>query len=485
MPSNSKGVSRFSLYRLAGKLKFLRPEAVDDISRDVDARLVDLEKLSVSWESLATSLTNYGLERVNNVLVPLIEQAKSLVSLGAMLSTTSSSNVLIGTGPKTFVIDAEQSHIFAPAQTIAITAAGDPSTTMVGDLVGYDPETAELTIDATLAAGAGLHDDWIVSPSAPANLAHEVSTDNPHDVSAGQVGAYSAAQVDILMAAHAGDTDNPHQVSAGQVGAYSIAAMDVLLAGRLNEAGADALYPRLDGANAGPLAGFRSLLINGDFGINQRGFAGGALTAGSYGHDRWKADTGGADYSVAGDTITLASGTIVQVIESPRLAGETITLSVEDPSGDIDVDVEDESDTITAGSGRRGVTLTVPAGSTGDITVKLSATAQTFKRVQLEVGGHATPFERRPIGVELGLCQRYYVGTFASIHAQRVGSGSTFSVAAHAYPVEMRANPSNTVSAYVNIGGITINGDRFQFRVQGTATGANVYISNVTADAEL
>jgi len=33
-----------------------------------------------------------------------------------------------------------------------------------------------------------------------------------------------------------------------------------------------------------------NLLINGDFQINQRGFGGGALTAGVYGFDRWKAE---------------------------------------------------------------------------------------------------------------------------------------------------------------------------------------------------
>jgi len=116
--------------------------------------------------------------------------------------------------------------------------------------------------------------------------------------------------------------------------------------------------------NAGPLAGFRNLLINGDFAINQRGFAGGALAAGTYGHDRWKADAAGASYTVSAGTITLASGALVQVIESPRLAGIAVTLSLENPSADIGVDIAGETATITAGSGRRGVTLTIPSGST-------------------------------------------------------------------------------------------------------------------------
>ena len=202
--------------------------------------------------------------------------------------------------------------------------------------------------------------------------------------------------------------------------------------------------------NAGPLAGFRNYLINGDFGINQRDFAGGALSAGSYGHDRWKADTGGANLSVSGDTVTLTSGTIVQVIESPGLGGATVTVSVEDPSGSITVDVEGQTDTITSGSGRRGITLTVPSGSTGDVTVKLSATSVDFKRIQLERGTVATPFEFRPAAIEQALCQRYfqvvtvyqYHGLFATAF-----SGGAWKTSPQPFPVTMRNSPSGVIVA--------------------------------------
>jgi hypothetical protein len=49
------------------------------------------------------------------------------------------------------------------------------------------------------------------------------------------------------------------------------------------------------------------------------------------------------------------------VIEAPGLAGQTVSLSVEDPSGAIAVDVAGASGTISAGPGRRSVTLAVPA----------------------------------------------------------------------------------------------------------------------------
>jgi hypothetical protein len=74
--------------------------------------------------------------------------------------------------------------------------------------------------------------------------------------------------------------------------------------------------------------------------------------------------------------------------------------------------------------------------------------------VQLEVGEVATPFERRPYGTELALCQRYYTsitGGYIGAHAftaNRVLSGMFF-------PATMRATPtasttSNSVYYFTN-----------------------------------
>jgi hypothetical protein len=65
--------------------------------------------------------------------------------------------------------------------------------------------------------------------------------------------------------------------------------------------------------------------------------------------------------------------------------------------------------------------------------------------VQLEVGSVATPFERRPYGTELALCQRYYY-LFASGNNANLGVGgyynSTYVTTTATFPVTMRAAPS-------------------------------------------
>jgi hypothetical protein len=85
--------------------------------------------------------------------------------------------------------------------------------------------------------------------------------------------------------------------------------------------------------------------------------------------------------------------------------------------------------------------------------------------VQLEVGSVATPFERRPFGTELALCQRYYYKNLANLSTVRLSisgivTASTAGQALVQFPVPMRIAPtaleqSGTAGDYslVNSGG--------------------------------
>jgi Protein of unknown function (DUF2793) len=204
------------------------------------------------------------------------------------------------------------------------------------------------------------------------------------------------------------------------------------------------------------LSGSRNLLINADGAINQRVFSGGALAQGVYGYDRWKAGPGGCSIVRAADETFTLTGPLVQVIERPGLAGEFVTVSVENPTGPLTVTVEGVSATIAAGSGRRGVGLAVPAAATGNVTLTLAGSGVSFARPVLNRGPAVEPFERLPAGVALALCQRTYVKTFppATRPAYDLGSaGALFSYAILSnsipmvrwqFPVPMRATPTLT-----------------------------------------
>jgi hypothetical protein len=153
--------------------------------------------------------------------------------------------------------------------------------------------------------------------------------------------------------------------------------------------------------NGGQLAGLRNRIINGNFGINQRAYvSGAAVGAGLYGHDRWKMAASGDTYTFSTTanvtTITIpASKVLQQVIEGLNLETGTYTLSWSGTA----------QGKIGAGSlGASGITGSITGGT--DTTIEFGP--GTVSKVQLEFGPVATPFEHRPYGMELALCQRYY-----------------------------------------------------------------------------
>lgn len=172
----------------------------------------------------------------------------------------------------------------------------------------------------------------------------------------------------------------------------------------------------------------QNLLINGDFQINQRAFAGGSLASGAYGYDRWKA-SGASSLSLSGMILTLASGEIAQVVERAfwghaSLASTTMTLSVEAPTNDLSVTIGSATGTIPAGSGRRSVTLTTAPGDIGDTTVKLARSgggSVSFGQVKLELGASATGWQRRP--EESWLAARYCHVVRPGAAGVRLGAG--------------------------------------------------------------
>lgn len=210
--------------------------------------------------------------------------------------------------------------------------------------------------------------------------------------------------------------------------------------------------------NGGPLAGMRNRIINGNFRINQRSnTSGSALSAGVYGHDRWKAGAGGGTYTFSQNlvdtTITVTAGSLIQVIEDKNIEGGNYMLSW--------------SGTATAriginGSAASGSYVASPiaiTGATQGQTISIEFSTGTVGTVQLEPGTKVTPFERRMHGIELSLCQRYY--EFSQACNFTSGGASGFSTNTYCqfipFAVPKRASPTfNTADAVGAAGKVTI-----------------------------
>jgi hypothetical protein len=234
--------------------------------------------------------------------------------------------------------------------------------------------------------------------------------------------------------------------------------------------------------SGGSLAGLRNRIINGNFGVNQRGVSGTVvLTAGVYGHDRWKAGAGGCTYTFATalnvTTITISAGTLQQVIEGSNLESGVFRLSF---SGTATARVDSGS------YGASGASVTGTAVGGTNQTVEFGT--GTVGRVQYEFGAVPTAFEQRPIGLELALCQRYYLQLAGNSGFRLDFNGAAANYQGRAiftFPVPMRAAPTMNAptSSNVNVNTATYAVDNaFSWNIYGAATAAgNCSIAPTTA----
>jgi hypothetical protein len=225
----------------------------------------------------------------------------------------------------------------------------------------------------------------------------------------------------------------------------------------------------------------RNKIINGNFGINQRAVSGTVvLAAGQYGHDRWKAGAGGCTYTFATSanvtTLTITAGTLMQVIEGENLLSGTHVLTW---TGTATARVDSGS------YGASGLTGT----ATGGTTQTIEFATGTVSKVQYEPGSVPSPFEHRPYGTELVLCQRYYEtgGIYGFGYAATGGVGRAARVT---HSVSKRANPTVTLSSltYGNASAATTSTiliDGFGINVSVSAAGVYSVTGNWTASAEL
>lgn len=223
--------------------------------------------------------------------------------------------------------------------------------------------------------------------------------------------------------------------------------------------------------------GFKNLLINSNFAVNQRNASGTVtLAAGAYGHDRWKAGSGGCTYTFSSTggitTLNISSGTLMQVIEGANLRSGTNTLSW----------VGSAQGRIGSGSyGASGVTASVAGGS--NLSVEFGV--GTVSTPQFERGETPSSYEFRPIATELSLCQRYYEISGGQFGYTNPGNNATviqylstkFAVPKRAAPTISRGVVNGTVVVQV------VSAEFVTWNFQNSGSVNNIW--SWVADAEL
>lgn len=179
--------------------------------------------------------------------------------------------------------------------------------------------------------------------------------------------------------------------------------------------------------------GLKNYIINGKKVVNQRDLT---STDNSYNQDRWYKSGVNWYQGIEGDN-NLISGKIYTL---SWVGSATANYYVGTATS---ATINAQSFTSIANGG--SFTLTITAGRNLWIKFASNSTGSTFNFVQLEEGSVATPFENRPIGLELSLCQRYY----EIINSNLTGMAYTSSILSFssAFKVAKRIVPTMSTSA--------------------------------------
>lgn len=224
------------------------------------------------------------------------------------------------------------------------------------------------------------------------------------------------------------------------------------------------------------VTGFKNVLINGDFRINQRGFDGNwaAAADNEYGYDRWfKAEL----------------TKIGQYIEDANvIVGDQYTVSWDNGTAGDGLGFVYDKDAVPLGSGTSGFTFTM--ATTGNFLPAISLyVPNDATNIQLERGTVQTDFEIRNIQQELAMCQRlYWEANGLNMPMSLVSTTSTNRILWVPFPVTMRVPPTS-VTYTVNAGTpspagtITIHGFRALVARGDTTSSSNIL--SIKASAEL
>jgi hypothetical protein len=282
--------------------------------------------------------------------------------------------------------------------------------------------------------------------------------------------------------------------------------------------------PTLNSANGGPLAGLRNRIINGDMRVDQRKSGAATTTSTSawtYTVDRWYSFSAGATvsgtraagtapnqyvyrFTGAASVTGIGFGQRIEATNIYDLQSGTVTLGVDlanslltsvtwtayypttaDSYGTFAsptrTSIATGTFTVTSTITRYSAQITLPANAANGLEIVFTVGAQTsgtwtVGNVQIEGGSTATPFERRPVGMELSLCQRYYFDA-ASGSATVAHQLSATSTAAAATTLPMMNWPPMRTAPTATIQNLTYaNGSGLSFTITSPST-AQTYMT--------
>jgi hypothetical protein len=160
-------------------------ERLKDLDLRLHARELDADTLKAAVDQFQA----LALSRVNDTLVPILNEAITrLAEIGALFRAESTTELTMMEGPVSIVLTSTTRTSYVVTDYVSVTYADDTTIGFVAKVLDYDRDTGLMLLDALALSGAGTYDQWVVRVSAaPAAIAS-------------QIGAYTYAQVNELLA---------------------------------------------------------------------------------------------------------------------------------------------------------------------------------------------------------------------------------------------------------------------------------------------
>jgi hypothetical protein len=424
---------------------------------------------------------------------------------GTGVTTSTGSGNLVLSGSPTFTGTVTAATV-APSGNLAFSGTGNRIT---GDFSNTTLASRVAIQTSTTNGNTGL----FLLPNGTAQIA-TFRTYNTSDPTNGSFGQLQVNAVEVSLSSFASGTGSTLPMTfytagaeriridtAGNVGiGTSSPGQKLSVAGSVESTTGGFKFPDASTQATAGYTGYRNKLINGNFDIWQRGTSF-ANPSSAYTADRWFANgtastvaqtTAVVGYGTYAAAITASSATnsllLSQAIESfdvDELKGKTVTFSfafsstVSQPAGSLTISVQKNA-TANTQTGGTWSTLTTVSGATSyspttgvqtatlTVTVPSDGTANGLRVViqttnitnassvyvynaQIEAASSATPFEFKPYGAELTLCQRFFVSFGGENSYERFGTGFAINSGSGYvivnFPVTMRTAPSFSATA--------------------------------------
>ncbi len=189
---------RYEAYKIQRGDDLGDPELWNDRFNDLDVRIHANEQDRDALENAVDALEAVALQRLDETLTPIINDAlAALENIGVAFQAESNDTLAVATGEITVIITPETRGKWILTDTLILTSA-DGNASMLGQPSSYDRTNGILIVDIVATTGTGPKTGWSLGVSAPLSLDHATRTDNPHMVTAAQVGAYTTTEVHNL-----------------------------------------------------------------------------------------------------------------------------------------------------------------------------------------------------------------------------------------------------------------------------------------------